>query len=207
MVVDLKSVETSSPSSPVFIARLGETAETLETMISLLLVCIRTIFVFRSFLSFSTCIPSARRFGVMVVNLFDSTLGRWGQFVCLVIVSGAIWTSSASNSASGTSRLARQVHYQVLNGRIVPVPVGEFQQLPLRLAWAVTIHKAQGLTLDRGIVNLERRVFAPGQLYVALSRFRTLDGLTITPRAISKADIRVDEVVRRFMEALHEPAI
>ena len=100
-----------------------------------------------------------------------------------------------------------QVGYQVLNGRIVPVPVGEFQQLPLRLAWAVTIHKAQGLTLDRGIVNLERRVFAPGQLYVALSRFRTLDGLTITPRAISKADIRVDEVVRRFMEALHEPAI
>ena len=100
-----------------------------------------------------------------------------------------------------------QVDYQVLNGRIVPVPVGEFQQLPLRLAWAVTIHKAQGLTLDRGIVNLERRVFAPGQLYVALSRFRTLDGLTITPRAISKADIRVDEAVRRFMEALHEPAI
>ena len=80
-------------------------------------------------------------------------------------------------------------------------------KLPLRLAWAVTIHKAQGLTLDRGIVNLERRVFAPGQLYVALSRFRTLDGLTITPRAVSKADIRVDEAVRRFMEALHEPAI
>lgn len=56
---------------------------------------------------------------------------------------------------------------------------GSFTQIPLRLAWAITIHKSQGLTFDRVIIDAGR-AFAPGQVYVALSRCKTLDGIVLT---------------------------
>jgi ATP-dependent DNA helicase PIF1 len=93
-----------------------------------------------------------------------------------------------------------QYRYEVINGCIYQVMVGDFTQLPVRLAWSVTIHKSQGLTLDSGIVHLGREVFAPGQLYVALSRVRALEGLTLTPRTVRKSDILVDPVVSHFMQ-------
>jgi ATP-dependent DNA helicase PIF1 len=76
--------------------------------------------------------------------------------------------------------------------------VGEFQQFPLRLAWAVTIHKSQGSTYDRAVVDLGSRVFSAGQTYVALSRLTSLDGLYLT-RPLRPQDIIVDTDVRRFM--------
>jgi ATP-dependent exoDNAse (exonuclease V) alpha subunit len=76
--------------------------------------------------------------------------------------------------------------------------VAEFTQFPLRLAWAVTIHKSQGKSYDRAIVDLGERSFAPGQTYVALSRLTALDGLYLT-RPLRPSDIIVDENVTRFM--------
>ncbi|HEX7834224.1 MAG TPA: AAA family ATPase [Pseudolysinimonas sp.] len=76
--------------------------------------------------------------------------------------------------------------------------VAEFIQFPLRLAWAVTIHKSQGKSYDRAIIDLGPRSFAPGQTYVALSRITELDGLYLT-RPLRPSDIIVDEAVRRFM--------
>lgn len=58
--------------------------------------------------------------------------------------------------------------------------VGSFSQFPFNLAWAVTIHKSQGKTFDKVIVDLSSRMFAEGQLYVALSRCTTLQGLKLT---------------------------
>ena len=83
---------------------------------------------------------------------------------------------------------------------LVAVPVAEFQQIPLRLAWAVTVHKAQGQTYDEVIIDMGRGAFSPGQTYVALSRVRSLEGLYLT-RAIRMNDIMVDQDVVRFMSA------
>lgn len=77
--------------------------------------------------------------------------------------------------------------------------LGVFRQYPLRLAWAITIHKSQGLTFDHAIIDANLS-FAPGQVYVALSRCRTLEGMVlathITPQAIIN-DERVDTYITR----------
>jgi ATP-dependent DNA helicase PIF1 len=75
-----------------------------------------------------------------------------------------------------------------------------FRQIPLRLAWAVTIHKAQGLSLDYIDIKLDRSVFEYGQAYVALSRVRSLEGLTL--EAFVKSVLRAHPEVIEFYRAL-----
>ena len=74
---------------------------------------------------------------------------------------------------------------------------GRFVQYPLRLAWAITIHKSQGLTFDHCVIDAERS-FASGQVYVALSRCRTLEGLVLSS-PISTRGIIVEESVRNYL--------
>jgi len=82
--------------------------------------------------------------------------------------------------------------------RLVPVSIGKFTQMPVRLAWAITIHKSQGLTFDKAVIDLTHRTFAHGQLYVAMSRLRTLDGLSLTC-PVRKQDILLDHKVLDFI--------
>jgi len=76
--------------------------------------------------------------------------------------------------------------------------IGTYTQLPLRLAWAVTIHKSQGKTFDEVRIDFGRGTFAHGQAYVALSRCRTLEGLTLV-RPFRQEDVRLDPRVTDFM--------
>ena len=70
--------------------------------------------------------------------------------------------------------------YNPETNRVESEVVGTFVQYPIKLAWAITIHKSQGMTFDRMHFDLTRGTFAPGQAYVAISRMRSVDGLTLS---------------------------
>ncbi|NNU33711.1 ATP-binding domain-containing protein [Mucilaginibacter sp. S1162] len=80
--------------------------------------------------------------------------------------------------------------------RSVKATAGSFAQIPLKLAWAITIHKSQGLTFDKAIVDVSE-AFAPGQAYVALSRCRSLEGM-ILRKPVAKNNIIADPFVKQF---------
>jgi hypothetical protein len=91
--------------------------------------------------------------------------------------------------------------YDPLLSTIVGEVTGEYTQFPLMLAWACTIHKSQGKTLESVLVDLGSGAFASGQAYVALSRCRGMDGIRLA-RPLRASDIRCDHVVKRFYRGI-----
>lgn len=91
--------------------------------------------------------------------------------------------------------------YDLLADKIKPVVIGKYTQFPLMLAWAVTIHKSQGKTLEKVKVDLGNGAFAPGQVYVALSRCRSINDISLA-RPIYPTEIMCDQRIKRFYEAL-----
>lgn len=94
--------------------------------------------------------------------------------------------------------------YNTKDGIITKKEIGTVSQIPLKIAKAVTIHKSQGKTFDKVIISPE--IFAPGQLYVALSRVRSPEGLSLTA-PISETALKSDDLVDQFYNNGFEPIV
>jgi ATP-dependent exoDNAse (exonuclease V) alpha subunit len=88
--------------------------------------------------------------------------------------------------------------YDEKAGRIKTETAGTFRQYPLKLAWGITIHKSQGKTFQRAIIDLGARAFASGQTYVALSRCTGLEGLSLA-REVRTSDVRTDWRIVKYV--------
>lgn len=86
----------------------------------------------------------------------------------------------------------RQYTWNRKERKITSKVIGTFKHFPLKLAWAITIHKCQGLTLDKAIIDLGRGAFSSGQVYTALSRCRTFEGIILKKR------LRPEDLILNF---------
>lgn len=109
-----------------------------------------------------------------------------------IVTERAVWENTTYDMDPATNEIRQNV-------------TGSFVQIPLRLAWAITIHKSQGLTFDKAIIDASHS-FAPGQAYVALSRCRSLEGLVLDSR-LHPGAIITDYKVNSFidMQNAHRP--
>ncbi len=93
------------------------------------------------------------------------------------------------------------IRYTLHNEEVQQDVVGYYKQLPLRLAWAITIHKSQGLTFEKAVIDAGT-AFAAGQVYVALSRCTALQGIVLKSR-LTNAGLRNDERIVQFAQQKH----
>jgi ATP-dependent DNA helicase PIF1 len=91
--------------------------------------------------------------------------------------------------------------YDYETRKIEPEVVGKYTQYPIRLGWAISVHKSQGATLNRTHIDLGTGAFATGQTYVALSRCKSLDGISLA-RPIYQSDIKTDSRIHKFMKSV-----
>lgn len=132
----------------------------------------------------------------------NGTLGRVvklsDDFIEVEVADGS---SKDTHDVRQTTWETFKYEFDEKEGRIKPIVTGTFRQFPVMLAWAVTIHKSQGKTLEKVRVDLGTGAFDNGQVYVALSRCRSLKDIHLV-RPINNSDIRCDPVIKRFYQAL-----
>ena len=112
--------------------------------------------------------------------------------------------SDASDPIKVENYVWKNLKYKLneTSNEIEEVVAGTFTHYPIKLAWAITVHKSQGLTFDKAIIDASA-AFAPGQVYVALSRLRSLEGLVLTSRIKFNA-INQDSKITRYSKTQTE---
>lgn len=96
--------------------------------------------------------------------------------------------------------------YDSKKKEIIEEELGSFTQYPVKLAWALTIHKSQGLTFNNVVIDIGRGAFTGGQTYVALSRCRSFDGLTLRS-TVADRDIFVNPAILSFSHSFNDPIL
>lgn len=144
--------------------------------------------------SYPTNLNLTLKTGAQVVFIKNDTERRWYNGTIAKICDmedDGVWAEDENgNKFFVETDIWENVRYKYdeKKHKVVEEVLGSFKQLPLRLAWGITIHKSQGLTFDHVIIDIGRGAFAYGQTYVALSRSRTLEGIVLksplTPRDI-----------------------
>jgi ATP-dependent exoDNAse (exonuclease V) alpha subunit len=98
-----------------------------------------------------------------------------------------------------------QFTFNEQKGRLESEIVGSYSQYPLKLAWAITIHKSQGKTFEKVVIDFGRGAFAPGQVYVALSRCASFEGITLRS-PLQRRDIWTDKMIQSFFSGEYKEA-
>ncbi len=142
--------------------------------------------------------------GAQVMTLKNDPGGRWvnGDIgVVLKLLHDSVkikFEDGREETVVGDSWEMVRYEYDPVFDSLGSEVVGTYSQIPIKLAWAVTIHKSQGKTFDKATIDFGSGTFAHGQAYVALSRVRSLEGITLkTP--LTARDVRIDERVREFL--------
>ncbi|MBP8696859.1 MAG: AAA family ATPase [Syntrophobacterales bacterium] len=145
--------------------------------------------------------------GAQVMLLNNDAWGRWvngsiGKITGFVKDAEAGALIRVRLNGGGTVEVApftwEIFRFTLKDGGLESESVGRFTQFPLRLAFAVTIHKSQGKTFERAIIDVGRGTFAPGQMYVALSRCTSLEGIVLR-KPLRRQNILLDWAVVRYL--------
>jgi len=152
--------------------------------------------------AFPTDADLTLKVGAKVMLLRNDPDQRWVNGTIAEVAdlkSDRIWVRIGSRKYEIEPVLWENRRYALDNAKdkIVETISGTFKQFPLRLAWALTIHKSQGMTLDHAYIDFGRGTFAHGQAYVALSRCRSLEGMALA-RPLHGGDIKFDSAASAY---------
>ncbi|MFP4081907.1 MAG: AAA family ATPase [Candidatus Aminicenantes bacterium] len=156
--------------------------------------------------------------GAQVMLLNNDSYGRWvnGSVGKVVEILGEeddpeiITVELTDGSLVEVERFTWEIfeyRYDEITNSIKTRTLGSFTQFPMRLAWAITIHKSQGKTFHRIILDIQRGAFSPGQIYVALSRCTSLEGIVLRQPLKKKhvfMDWRVVDFITKYQYQLSE---
>ncbi len=156
----------------------------------------------------NTPVPSALvlKTGAQVMMVKNDAVGRWvNGDIGVVKKMGStsihvLLENGKTEEVESESWESVRYEYDDMSNAVSSEVVGKYVQLPVKLAWAVTIHKSQGKTFDKAVIDFGKGTFAHGQAYVALSRVRSMEGITLlTP--LSPRDVQVDERIINFLSS------